>query len=154
MKYTIYSDGGCHPPGSSGGAGAVIILHSEGSSGYIEQHVWGYKNSTNNRMEMLAVINAINILPVFCKHDIKVISDSQYVVKGYMQWRHEWEKKNYKGVKNLDLWIRLIEAGSYHNISFEWVRGHNGNKYNEMADDLATIGKNSSIKYIDEGYAK
>lgn len=156
MKYTIYSDGGCHPPGSAGGAGAVIINEINEINAYatIEEHVWGYKNSTNNRMEMLAAMNAIKTLPVFEKHDIVVYSDSQYLVKGYMEWRHEWKRKNYKKVKNLDLWLDLIDICSYHNITFKWVRGHNGNKYNEIADKLATIGKKATVKQIDKGYVE
>jgi len=148
-KYQIWSDGGglSHTPG---GCGAVIIDDSNN----IEEYFWGYKISTNNRMELTAVINAITMLPPLQSHEITVYSDSQYVTRGFNEWLMGWSRKGFKDVKNVDLWTRMIEVTAQHDMTFTWIRGHDGNQYNEAADALATKGKNMPIdeQLEDKGY--
>lgn len=132
-KFIIYTDGACVPNPGDGGWGFVIVDRN----GDIKRY-GGDKNTTNNRMELIAVIKALDYFST--PQNILIYSDSQYVVNGFNSWMHTWKKKG-KTMKNPDLWNRLMRLKEFHNkVKACWVRGHNGNKYNEIADDLSVIG--------------
>jgi ribonuclease HI len=130
-KVTIYSDGGCRPNPGTGGWGAVLIFdtHEEDLSG-------GEKNSTNNRMELTAVISALVSLDY--PHQVELYTDSEYVKNGITKWIKGWIQKDWKDVKNPDLWQQLHQATQEHTIKWHWVKGHAGHIYNERVDELAT----------------
>ncbi len=134
----IYTDGACRGNPGPGGWGAVLIAgrHRKTMHG-------GEKETTNNRMELTAAIEALNAL----KRSSRVVlhTDSKYVMDGITSWMANWKKRgwktaNRKPVKNKDLWIALDEAASRHDIDWRWVRGHTGNDGNEEADALANRG--------------
>ena len=130
-KVSIYTDGACSGNPGPGGWGAILV-HGE-----VEKEIsGGEKATTNNRMELMAPIKALESLTSKCEVD--VYTDSQYVQKGITEWIHGWKKKNWKDVKNPDLWKLLDEANSKHKVKWHWVRGHNGHPMNERADALAT----------------
>lgn len=134
----IYTDGACSGNPGPGGWGAVL------RSGSHEREIWGGEPATtNNRMELLAVIEALNALkrPVA----VRVHTDSQYVQKGISEWIHGWKARGWRTaarapVKNADLWQALDEAASRHRVQWLWVRGHAGHVDNERADALARRG--------------
>ncbi len=143
----IYTDGGCSGNPGSGGWGVVVIFNGEA-----RQLSGGEKNTTNNRMELTAAINALSIVkntPDFKNHKITVNIDSQYVKNGITVWIKGWKLKGWKTadkkpVKNQDLWIQLDELNSALNVSWNWVKGHAGIEYNEICDQLCQkeIAKN------------
>tara|TARA_B100001123_G_scaffold426642_1_gene541085 strand:+ start:368 stop:805 length:438 start_codon:yes stop_codon:yes gene_type:complete len=131
----IYTDGACSGNPGPGGWGAIII-----SSNEEEEISGGEIETTNNRMELLAVINALESL----KKPSKVVltSDSSYVLNGITKWMNNWEKNNWKtsdkkAVKNMDLWKRLKECVRPHEVEWIWVRGHSGHSLNDRADEVA-----------------
>jgi ribonuclease HI len=127
----IYTDGGCEPNPGTGGYGAVLMhgKHRKEISG-------GFRLTTNNRMELNAVIEALKALKEPCR--VKLYSDSEYVVKAITQgWVQKWIKKRWKKVKNPDLWKILIELTGKHQVEFYWVKGHAGIIENERCDQLA-----------------
>ena len=134
----IYTDGACSGNPGPGGWGAIL------RSGTHEKEIWGGEPATtNNRMELLAVIRALNTLkrPV----SVRVHTDSQYVQKGISEWIHGWKARGWKTaakapVKNADLWRALDEARERHQVKWLWVRGHSGHAENERADELARRG--------------
>ena len=138
----IYTDGACSGNPGIGGWGVVILQH-----GYDPIFLnGGDNNTTNNRMELSATINALQHFKN--KQDIKIITDSKYVKDGIQSWIKNWKKNGWKTaakkpVKNKELWIELDEMIAKHNITWEWTKGHAGNKYNEKADYLAR-------RYIEE----
>lgn len=135
----IYTDGGCSGNPGPGGWGVVVIFNGEA-----RQLSGGEKNTTNNRMELTAAINALSIVkntPNFKNHKITVNIDSQYVKNGITVWIKGWKLKGWKTadkkpVKNQDLWIQLDELNSALNVSWNWVKGHAGIEYNEICDQL------------------
>lgn len=135
----IYTDGGCSGNPGPGGWGVVVIFNGEA-----RQLSGGEKNTTNNRMELTAAINALSIVkntPDFKNHKIIVNIDSQYVKNGITVWIKGWKLKGWKTadkkpVKNQDLWIQLDELNSALNVSWNWVKGHAGIEYNEICDQL------------------
>ena len=135
---TIFTDGACRGNPGPGGWGALLQV------GATEKELWGGEpNTTNNRMELTAVIRALEALkrPVA----VRIHTDSQYVQKGISQWIHNWKKngwrtKNKKPVKNADLWQRLDILSSQHDVAWIWVKGHAGHPGNERADKLANRG--------------
>lgn len=137
-KVEIYTDGACSGNPGPGGWGAIL------RSGRHEKEIWGGEpQTTNNRMELLAVIRALELLkrPVVAH----VHTDSQYVQKGISEWIHGWKARGWKTaakepVKNADLWRELDAAASRHKVSWIWVRGHAGHVENERADALARRG--------------
>ncbi len=136
-KIEIYTDGACSGNPGSGGWGAVLLY-----KGHEKKISGSAKETTNNRMEMMAVIEALKAVKK-SKADIIIYTDSKYVQNGITSWIHGWKKNGWKGsnrkpVKNVDLWQDLDLESSKHNIDWQWVKGHNGNKYNEIADELAT----------------
>lgn len=134
-KIEIYTDGACSGNPGPGGWGAVLLY-----KGHKKEISGNKKDTTNNQMEMLGVINALKCLKK--KSDIIIYTDSKYVLEGITKWIFNWKKNNWKSstkkeVKNCQLWIELDAQTSKHNIKWVWVKGHSGNKYNEIADELA-----------------
>lgn len=136
----VYTDGACKGNPGPGGWGVLL------KAGSTEKELFGGElNTTNNRMEMMAVIEALAALKRPCAVTLHV--DSQYVLKGMTEWLPGWKAKGWRTstkqpVKNVDLWQRLdsLVAGSGHTITWRWVRGHNGDPGNERADQLANKG--------------
>ena len=134
----IYTDGACSGNPGPGGWGAIL------RSGTHEKEIWGGEPATtNNRMELLAVIRALNTLKRSV--NVRVHTDSQYVQKGISEWIHGWKARGWKTaakepVKNADLWRALDEARERHQVKWLWVRGHSGHAENERADELARRG--------------
>jgi ribonuclease HI len=134
----IWTDGACKGNPGPGGWGALLKL------GAVEKTLHGGEPlTTNNRMEMLAVIEALGALKRPCKVLLHV--DSQYVMKGMTEWIHGWKQRGWrtadkKPVKNADLWQRMDEEVSKHSITWKWVKGHAGDPGNERADLLANRG--------------
>ncbi len=138
QRVAAYTDGACSGNPGPGGWGAILIFgeHRKELSG-------GEAPTTNNRMELLAAISALESLTRAC--DIDVHTDSQYLRNGVMQWIHGWKRNGWrtadkKPVKNEDLWKRLDEARARHNVEWHWVKGHAGHEMNERADELAREG--------------
>lgn len=134
----IYTDGACKGNPGVGGWGAILRF------GEREREIFGgVANTTNNRMEMTAVIEALRSLSRSC--DAVVFTDSSYVQKGISEWIHGWKRNGWKTsdkkpVKNADLWQTLDQLAAGHNIEWRWVRGHAGHPENERADQLANRG--------------
>ena len=132
----IFTDGACKGNPGPGGWGALLRM------GRHEKELSGSEaDTTNNRMEMTAVIRALEALIEPC--EVTIHSDSRYVIDGMTQWIHGWQKKGWvnsskKPVRNADLWHELIEAARRHKITWQWVKGHNGHVENERADRLAS----------------
>ena len=143
MEVTIYTDGSARGnPNGPGGYGAV--LHYVDSKGTLHERELsqGYARTTNNRMELMAAIAGLEALVRPCQ--VTLYSDSQYLVKAFNEhWIDGWQKKNWKRgkndpVKNVDLWQRLLRAKEPHQVTFHWVKGHDGHQVNERCDALAT----------------
>ena len=135
----VYTDGGCSGNPGPGGWAYVIIKDSE-----LIAEKWGAERSTtNNRMELQAVIAALKTLPnlVENKENVSFFTDSQYVQKGISEWIRKWKQNSWrtgdkKPVKNQDLWRELDAVAGEFSITWTWVKGHAGNKFNERCDDL------------------
>lgn len=133
-KVIIYTDGGCDPNPGVGGWGAVLLYddHRKELSG-------GADESTNNRMELTAAIEALAALKRNCS--VELHTDSEYVKKGITEWLPRWKRNNWRRrtgpVKNADLWQQLEREASRHAITWKWVRGHAGDPENERCDELA-----------------
>ncbi|MGH8715286.1 MAG: ribonuclease HI [Burkholderiales bacterium] len=137
----IYTDGACKGNPGIGGWGALLKY-----SGRTRELFGGEALTTNNRMELTAVIKALAALKRTCK--VKLHTDSRYVQQGISEWIHDWKKRGWrtadkKPVKNDDLWKRLDELASKHQIEWVWVEGHAGDEGNEHADSLANLGVES-----------
>jgi len=138
----IFTDGACKGNPGPGGWGA--LLRFEGGRGVREKELFGGEgHTTNNRMELLAVIKALEALKVPCQ--VRLYTDSVYVHKGITEWIHRWKKRGWvssakQPVKNEDLWRELDSAITPHTIKWHWVRGHAGHIENERADVLANRG--------------
>ncbi|MDO8177057.1 MAG: ribonuclease HI [Undibacterium sp.] len=140
-KIEIYTDGACKGNPGIGGWGAVLIAGAKK-----KELFGGEKETTNNRMELMAVIQALTVLKRPC--EIVLHTDSQYVLKGITEWIKGWKAKGWKTaartpVKNVDLWQALDQAQAVHKIEWKWVRGHTGDPGNEHADQLANRGVDS-----------
>lgn len=134
----IYSDGACKGNPGAGGWGALLV-----TDGHRKEICGGEANTTNNRMEMTAVIRALESLKR--PSTVEVHTDSQYVQKGVSEWMAGWKRRNWRTaagqpVKNQDLWLQLDALSQLHRIEWKWVRGHNGHPENERADELANQG--------------
>jgi ribonuclease HI len=141
-KVTIYTDGACSGNPGPGGWGAILI------HGATEKELSGGEpGTTNNRMELMAAIQALEALKKPCR--VELHTDSRYVMDGISQWIAGWKAKGWKTaaktpVKNEDLWRRLDEARNRHDVDWRWVKGHNGHELNERADALARKGLNDA----------
>jgi ribonuclease HI len=134
----IYADGACK--GNPGPGGWGVLLRAKGRERELHG---GEPHTTNNRMELTAVIEALACLKRNCK--VRLYTDSQYVQKGISQWIHDWKRRGWrtadkKPVKNADLWRRLEDLANGHEVEWHWVKGHAGHPGNERADELANMG--------------
>jgi len=147
----IYTDGASKGNPGRGGYGIIMEIPN---SNYKKEFYEGFRYTTNNRMELLAVIVALEKL----KNPgtkVLVISDSKYVVDAVNQkWIFGWEKKNFKDVKNPDLWIRFLRIFRKHKADFKWIKGHNNHPQNERCDHLAVMASNQKKLSIDTFYEK
>lgn len=151
MAVYIYSDGSSRGNPGPGGYGTVLHYTDPKGELHVLEITEGFRKTTNNRMELLGVIKGLEALNRPC--DVIVTSDSKYVIDAFNQhWIDGWIKKNFKGVKNPDLWKRLLEARKSHNVTFNWVKGHAGHPENERCDELATMSADSDNLLIDTWY--
>lgn len=142
-KLFAYTDGACS--GNPGPGGWGVLLQAKNGDDVVKQKglSGGEHDTTNNRMELLAAINALDALDR--ASEITIVTDSTYVKNGVTSWIHGWKRNgwrtsNKKPVKNADLWQRLDEAQARHSVIWEWVKGHAGHPENERADELAREG--------------
>lgn len=156
MHIKLYTDGAARGnPDGPGGYGAVLEYVDTKGQLHIKELSQGYKKTTNNRMELMAVISGLEALNRPCQVD--VYSDSKYVVDAFNQhWVDSWIKKNWKrgkneSVKNVDLWKRLMVVKARHDVTFHWVKGHDGHPQNERCDELATTAADGNALIVDEG---
>jgi ribonuclease HI len=144
---TIYTDGAARGNPGPGGYGVVLMSgqhHREISA--------GYSFTTNNRMELLAVIVALEALKIE-QSEVTIYTDSRYVVDAVNKgWLNDWVKKRFKGKKNQDLWLRYLEIAKKHRVNFIWIRGHNDNPWNERCDALAVKASMGNDLPEDSGY--
>lgn len=147
----LFTDGGAEPNPGKGGLG--VILRYKGRQ---KEFFGGYELTTNNRMELMAVIFGLEKIKTKAK--VTVYSDSKYVIDGIEKgWAKKWRQNNWIRKKNAfalnkDLWKRLLELTEKHEVKFQWVKGHAGHLENERCDYLANLGINSEDKVKDEGY--
>ncbi len=147
MKITIYTDGSAKGNPGKGGYGVVL---SAGK--HYKEISQGFRHTTNNRMELLAVIVGLESLKK-PGYEVLVVSDSKYVVDAVSKkWVFNWKKKNFKGKKNQDLWKRFLKVYPKHNVSFRWIKGHAGHAQNEICDQLAVMASENTNLLIDIGY--
>ena len=151
MTVTLYTDGAASGNPGPGGYGVVL------ESGKHRKELWGgYRRTTNNRMELLAVIVGLESL----KRDgmqVTVVSDSKYVIDSVEKgWVFDWEKKGFAKRKNPDLWKRYLLIHRKHTVRFQWIRGHNGHAQNELCDQLAVAAREqpASMLAVDEAYER
>ena len=138
-----YTDGACSGNPGPGGWGVLLVAKTHQKIIKERELCGGQDSTTNNQMELLAAISALEILDRPSK--IKIFTDSSYVKNGVTQWLENWKKNKWKTaarkpVKNAELWRRLDEAKSRHEVAWEWVKGHAGHPENERADELARKG--------------
>ena len=129
-EITLYSDGSSLGNPGAGGWGVILEYN-----GHTKELSGAEPNSTNNQMELLAVIKGLEALKEPCK--VEVVTDSSYVANAINEWLKNWIKKDFKGVKNPELWKRFVELSRIHEVSATWVRGHSGHPQNERCDQLA-----------------
>jgi len=134
----IYTDGACKGNPGPGGWGVILSY-----KGIIKELFGGDPDTTNNRMELMAAIQALETLTQPCS--VRINTDSKYVLQGITEWMSNWKKRGWKTasrtpVKNEDLWRRLDAAIQRHDIEWTWVKGHSGDKNNDRADELANLG--------------
>jgi len=136
----IYTDGSSR--GNPGPGGYGIVMQKNGTN-YIKEFSEGYRKTTNNRMELLAVIVALEKLKKL-NQKVHIYTDSKYVSESVeKKWVNNWEKKGFKNKKNPDLWIRFLKTFRKHEVRIFWIKGHNNNPTNERCDELAF---NASLK--------
>ena len=147
MKINIYTDGSAKGNPGKGGFGVVLI-----SGKHYKEISQGFRHTTNNRMELLAVIVGLEHLKNI-NSEVQVYSDSKYVVDSIeKKWVFQWEKKHFNGKKNADLWKRFLIIYKKHKVSFNWVKGHAGHPQNEKCDYLAVEASEQPQLLVDEGY--
>lgn len=144
---TIYTDGASQGNPGPGGYG-VILKYKQHKKEMAE----GFRKTTNNRMELLAVIKGLEALTKD-NLEVTVYTDSQYVAKAFNEgWINNWIKKGFKKVKNPDLWQHLLPLYRKHNVKFKWVKGHAGHPENERCDQMAVAAAQSANLKVDKGY--
>jgi len=146
---TIYTDGAAKGNPGKGGYGVVMM-----SGKHKKEFSEGFRNTTNNRMELMSVIVALESIKIE-NAEVQLFSDSKYVVDSVEKgWVFNWQKKGFKGKKNSDLWQRFLKIYPKHTVKFNWVKGHAGNLYNERCDELAVKATEQPRLLVDEGYEK
>lgn len=155
-KVTIYTDGAARSnPDGPGGYGAILEYVDSGGQLHVRELSQGYIRTTNNRMELMAAIAALEALKRPCR--VELWSDSRYLVDAFNQhwiegWiRKKWMRSRSEPVKNVDLWQRLLKAAAPHEITWNWLRGHNDHPQNERCDALATTAADSGDLIPDPG---
>ncbi|KYG76070.1 MULTISPECIES: ribonuclease HI [Roseivirga] len=144
---TIYTDGSSRGNPGPGGYGVVMKFREHRKE--ISQ---GYRKTTNNRMELLAIIVGLESIKV-PNAPVKIYSDSKYVIDSVTKgWLWGWIKKDFKGKKNKDLWLRFVDIYNKHRVTFQWVKGHAGIPENERCDQLAVDAAEGSNLLVDEGF--
>ena len=152
-EVAIYTDGACSAPPGPGGYGAIIMFGSR-----TKEISKGFRLTTNNRMEVLAAIEALALLKDTCS--VSLYSDSKYLVdsisKGWaLRWQaNHWKKSDGAYAKNQDLWAKLLELNKQHDIKFTWVKGHADNEFNNKCDELATTATKEDATTIDEAFER
>ncbi len=147
----IYTDGAAK--GNPGPAGYGVVMEMVGTP-YKKEFYEGFRLSTNNRMELLAVIVGLEKLKK-PKTKVLVVSDSKYVVDSVeKRWVFQWEKINFKAKKNPDLWMRFLKVYRKHQVDFQWIKGHNNHPQNERCDQLAVMASQQGNLSIDEFYER
>jgi len=147
----IYTDGAAK--GNPGPGGYGVILQWVGKP-YKKEFYEGFRLTTNNRMELLAVIVGLEKLKIQGT-SVLVVSDSKYVVDSVLKgWVFGWEKKNFDGKKNPDLWMRFLKIYRKHRVDFRWIKGHNNHPQNERCDQLAVMASQQEKLSIDTYYEK
>lgn len=151
MKHVeIYTDGSCLGNPGPGGYGVVLIFKQ-----HYREFAEGFQHTTNNRMELLAAVKGLDALQQGCQ--VTLYTDSTYVKNGIQQWIHNWVKKGWKtasgqAVKNVDLWQALHQANQRHQVNWQWVKGHSGNRFNERCDVLAREAASGDNLLADQGF--
>lgn len=144
---TLYTDGASR--GNPGPGGYGVVLKFKQHRRELSEGFW---RTTNNRMELLAVIKGLEALKE-PGHEVTIYSDSKYVIDAVEQgWLHGWVRKGFAGKKNADLWLRFLTVYQRHRVRFTWVRGHAGNVENERCDQLAVASAQGENLLVDEGY--
>ena len=155
MLGKIYTDGAARGnPDGPGGYGTILTYEDAKGTLHVREYSQGYVRTTNNRMELMAVIAGLEALNRPCR--VEVYSDSQYVTNAFNRhWIDSWVKRGWKRssgqVKNTDLWQRLLKAKEPHEVQFIWVKGHAGHEQNERCDFLATSAADGGNLIVDEG---
>lgn len=143
----LYTDGAASGNPGPGGYGVVLKCADK-----VKEKSGGFALTTNNRMELLAVIIGLESI-LWENADVEIYSDSTYVVKAINEgWLKNWERKGFKKVKNVDLWMRFLEVYPKHNVNFHWIKGHAGHPENERCDTLAVAAYEQPDLPTDEGY--
>ena len=145
----IYTDGSSRGNPGPGGYGIVM---EDCKTGFAKQYSQGFRKTTNNRMELLAVIEALKKLK---KSGLKitVYTDSKYVVDSIeKKWLFNWQKNGFKNKKNIDLWLEFLKVYEQNSISFKWIKGHNNHPQNEICDKLAFNASENKPLLVDKGY--
>jgi ribonuclease HI len=146
-KITIFTDGASSGNPGPGGYGVVMI-----AGPHRKEMSEGFKLTTNNRMELLAVIVALEQLKIE-NSVVEVFTDSRYVVDAIeKKWVFGWQKKGFKNKKNPDLWIRLLKIYPKHQVRFHWIKGHNNHPENERCDQMAVLACKQKNLKVDQGY--
>jgi len=158
MRVTIYTDGSSRGNPGPGGYGAVLLYVDPSGTEHRRELSQGYRHTTNNRMELMGAIVALEALKRPCKVDLH--TDSQYVCQAFNDhwidgWiRRGWKTAGKKPVKNPDLWQRLLAAVEPHDVSWLWVKGHAGHELNERCDELATTAADGADLLDDAGFVE
>lgn len=145
----VYTDGSSR--GNPGPGGYGIVMEQKGSN-YFKEFSEGFRKTTNNRMELLAVVEALKKIK---KDNQKIIvyTDSKYVVNSVeKKWVFAWQKNNFKKKKNIDLWLEFLKEYKKHSVKLKWIKGHNNHPQNERCDSLAVEASKKETPLIDKGY--
>ena len=145
----VYTDGSSR--GNPGPGGYGIVMEQKGSN-YFKEFSEGFRKTTNNRMELLAVVEALKKIK---KDNQKIIiyTDSKYVVNSVeKKWVFAWQKNNFKKKKNIDLWLEFLKEYKKHSVKLKWIKGHNDHPQNERCDNLAVEASKKERLLIDKGY--
>jgi ribonuclease HI len=156
MRVVIYTDGSSRGNPGPGGYGAVLTYVDASGAAHVRELSQGYRRTTNNRMELMGAIAALEALRLPC--EVELHSDSQYLVNAFNKhWTDAWQRRGWKNaskqpVKNPDLWKRLLAAKEPHEVTWVWVKGHAGQELNERCDELACQAADGGDLVDDEGF--